>query len=203
MKKLTVLLLAASLILALSGCAVEKAQSSQGRPPRGRRPPRRRATTVRRKARVGQRDRADRENVRHLHQRDLHQYDDYIARTIKLEGMYLEYYDPSQTTYYYVYRVGPGCCGNDARCAASEFTWNGEMPQDNDWIQVTGTLEKYDLDGQTYLTLKASDVEVESERARKRISVSGIPHARPSPPHLVKRRPKGGVESCTMAGARA
>jgi putative membrane protein len=50
-----------------------------------------------------------------------------------------------------------------------EFTWDGEMPSDNDWIEVVGTLNKYDLDGQTYLTLKASSVTVKTERGAESV----------------------------------
>jgi hypothetical protein len=38
------------------------------------------------------------------------------------------------------------------------------MPSDNDWIEVTGVLDKYDLEGQTYLTLRAQSVNVKAER---------------------------------------
>lgn len=97
-------------------------------------------------------------------------FDDYIGRTIKLQGMFSsEYYEPTQTTYDYVYRVGPGCCGNDGSMCGFEFTWNGEMPEENDWIEVTGVLDKYDLDGQTYLTLKAQSVTEMSERGEENV----------------------------------
>ncbi len=97
-------------------------------------------------------------------------YDDYIGRTIKLEGMFTsEYYEPTDTTYDYVYRVGPGCCGNDGSMCGFEFTWEGELPQDDDWIEVTGVLDKYDLDGQTYLTLRARSVDVKAERGAETV----------------------------------
>ena len=43
------------------------------------------------------------------------------------------------------------------------------MPQDNDWIEVIGTLDKYDLEGQTYLTLNAKSVQVMTERGTENV----------------------------------
>ena len=95
---------------------------------------------------------------------------DYLGRTIRLQGMFTsEYYEPSDQTYYYVYRVGPGCCGNDGSMCGFEFTWDGEMPQDNDWIEVTGVLGEYEMEGLNYLTLKASSVTVKTERGAENV----------------------------------
>ncbi len=97
-------------------------------------------------------------------------YPDYIGRTIRLQGMFAsEYYQPNDTTYFYVYRIGPGCCGNDGDMCGFEFTWDGQMPADNDWIEVTGTLDEYELDGQTYLTLKAAAVEKQAQRGSEMV----------------------------------
>jgi len=92
--------------------------------------------------------------------------DDYVGKNITIEGMFTsEYYKPTDTTYYYVYRQGPGCCGNDGSMCGFEFTWDGVGSlSDNDWIKVTGELHTYEENGATYLTLSASDVSVLDER---------------------------------------
>lgn len=87
--------------------------------------------------------------------------DDYIGQRIRIEGMFQAYTDENTgITYYYVYRTGPGCCGNDGSMCGFEFTWDGEMPKDKDWIEVVGKLGTYEEDGWTYLTLDAESVTV-------------------------------------------
>lgn len=95
--------------------------------------------------------------------------DDYLGKTLRIEGMYTAS-DYEGTTYYYVYRVGPGCCGNDGSMCGFEFTYDGEMPKDNDWVRVTGTLESYEEGGFNYLTIKADCVEVLPERGAEVVS---------------------------------
>lgn len=89
----------------------------------------------------------------------------YKGKKIKLEGMFTSQYDESvQETFYFVYRRGPGCCGNDGSMAGFEFTTKDSIPQENDWIEVTGTLDSYEQDGFIYLTLRDSQVVIKEER---------------------------------------
>lgn len=98
--------------------------------------------------------------------------EDYLGKTVKIEGMFKgAYYDKTDTTYYYVYRVGPGCCGNDGSMCGFEFTYDGEMPKDNDWIKVIGVLDSYEEDGAEYLTIRATSVEVMDERGAETVSL--------------------------------
>ena len=92
--------------------------------------------------------------------------DEYLGKRLKLEGMFLSEYIPAYNeTYYYVYRQGPGCCGNDGSMCGFEFTSkDGKYPNDNDWIEVVGELNKYYEDGYEYLTIKADSVKVMDER---------------------------------------
>jgi putative membrane protein len=177
MRKLLGLLLAACVAVALSGCVVEKAQSTQNAPGAAQAASTSAASDSSQTVdasqsssgtqAVAQDAASSSQGVIELTEKmyvtyinEIYtNYDDYIGRTINLQGMFgSEYYDANKTIYYYVYRVGPGCCGNDGSICGFEFTWDGGMPQDNDWIEVVGTLNKYDLDGQTYLTLKATSV---------------------------------------------
>ncbi|MCQ2462020.1 MAG: hypothetical protein MJ177_01285 [Clostridia bacterium] len=116
----------------------------------------------------------------------------YIGDTIKIEGMFsAETY--GDKSYYYVYRVGPGCCGNDGSMCGFEFTWDGiDALKENDWIEVTGKLRTYEETGMvaqyvddtntettlveqtnTYLTLDAVNVIVkpDSERGAENVNV--------------------------------
>lgn len=95
---------------------------------------------------------------------------DYIGQNIRIQGMFQSYTDENTgLTYYYVYRVGPGCCGNDGSMCGFEFTWTGDLPQNNDWIEVIGSLRTYEDDGWTYLTLDASSVTVMKERGAENV----------------------------------
>jgi len=95
---------------------------------------------------------------------------DYIGKTIKIEGMFDAYLDESNgTTYYYVYRTGPGCCGNDGAMCGFEFTYNGKMPNEKDWIEVIGKLRQYTENGNSYLTLDAQSLTVKNERGAETV----------------------------------
>jgi len=92
--------------------------------------------------------------------------DAYLGKRLKIEGMFsAQHIDITNMTYYYVYRQGPGCCGNDGSMCGFEFTTkDGEYPNENDWIEVVGTLDQYDEDGIQYLTIRADSVKVKDER---------------------------------------
>ena len=92
--------------------------------------------------------------------------DSYLGKRLKIEGMFsAEYFEPTDTTYYYVYRQGPGCCGNDGSMCGFEFTSkDGKYPNENDWIEVIGKLDRYYEDDYEYLTIRADSVKVKDER---------------------------------------
>ena len=86
--------------------------------------------------------------------------EDYLGKTIKYEGIFQSYYyDVTDTTYYSVIRYGPGCCGFDAN-AGFEVEWDGDYPEQNDWVEAVGTLETYEEGGAQYLRLKLSSLKV-------------------------------------------
>lgn len=94
--------------------------------------------------------------------------DEYMGKKIKLEGMFTSAYDEiTGLTYYFVYRTGPGCCGNDGDMCGFEFTTTDPLPEEKDWIEVIGTLDSYEENGFTYLTLKDSKVTLKSERGQE------------------------------------
>lgn len=96
--------------------------------------------------------------------------DVYIGKTIRIQGMFQAYTDDTDgKTYYYVFRTGPGCCGNDGSMCGFEFTWAGDMPKDDDWIEVVGILRTYEDDGWTYLTLDAKSVTIMEKRGAESV----------------------------------
>lgn len=80
--------------------------------------------------------------------------DDYLGRSISYEGFFMtSVYEETNETYNYVVRYGPGCHAFDA-FAGFEVTYDGDWPQENDWVEATGILEEYEEDGWKYLRLR-------------------------------------------------
>jgi uncharacterized membrane protein YcgQ (UPF0703/DUF1980 family) len=96
--------------------------------------------------------------------------DEYLGRTIKLEGMFgldSEMLPPI----YYVFRYGPGCCGYDAN-AGFEVVWKdgkAAYPDENDWVEAAGVLESYEDDGEPYLRLALTSLTVKAERGLEQV----------------------------------
>jgi len=89
---------------------------------------------------------------------------DYLGKTIKYEGIFNVYeWEETDTTYYQVIRYGPGCCGNDG-VAGFEVIWDGDYPQQDDWVEVVGTLEEYEENGSQILRIRLTSLSVLEER---------------------------------------
>lgn len=103
--------------------------------------------------------------------------EDYLGKTIKYEGLFKTMQWPQgdeEQTIYYVIRYGPGCCGYDGE-AGFEIVWeegDGDIdwPQVDDWCEVVGVLEIYELDGWEYLRLVLSSLTVLEERGAEFVS---------------------------------
>ncbi len=95
--------------------------------------------------------------------------DDYLGKTFKYEGIFDTYDDPyNGQTYYAVIRYGPGCCGIDAN-AGFEVKWDRAYPKQNDWVEAVGVLEEYEENGQHYLRLVLSSLNVLSVRGAETV----------------------------------
>lgn len=90
------------------------------------------------------------------------QYKDY---TIVVEGMYGPFTSFDGTTVIpAVYRRGPGCCGNDG-WGGFMLNYDGEFPEENAWVKVTGKPLKVKVDDVMYLLyLNVESIEVLEER---------------------------------------
>ncbi|MBQ6380245.1 MAG: hypothetical protein IJJ41_01405 [Clostridia bacterium] len=113
----------------------------------------------------------------------------YLGKVIQIDGMFTSEDFTSQggKIYYYVYRQGPGCCGNDGSMCGFEFTSadgtypdyvpkEGDAPAAHPWIKVVGTLEQYyeDQNGQQtgpFYTLKNATYEVMTTRGAEVVSL--------------------------------
>lgn len=96
--------------------------------------------------------------------------EDYLGKTIKYEGIFKSsYWEEDDTTYHFVIRYGPGCCGYDGE-AGFEVNWDGDWPQEDDWCEVIGVLEEYEVNGQTYLQLALTSLTVLENRGEEFVS---------------------------------
>jgi len=96
--------------------------------------------------------------------------DEYKNKTIKLEGIYDEYPNPTTgETCYYVIRYGPGCCGNDG-VAGFEILYDGDAPKLKDWIEVVGNIEMLEDNGTEYVALRLSKLTVLDVRGAENVS---------------------------------
>ena len=111
--------------------------------------------------------------------------DNYLGKVVQIDGMYTleDYTEQGGGKYYYVYRQGPGCCGNDGSMCGFEFTskdgtYPDYIPQSGDdnsahpWIKVTGTLSQY-YEGESgpYYSLKDATYEIMTTRGAEIVSL--------------------------------
>jgi hypothetical protein len=102
--------------------------------------------------------------------------EDYLGRTIKLEGLFKAYSEEDYgASYCFVIRYGPGCCGNDGS-AGFEVAWDEGFtleplyPEEDAWVEAVGTLKSYEEDGFPYLYLSLSSLDVKEERGAEFVS---------------------------------
>ena len=99
--------------------------------------------------------------------------EDYLGRTIKYQGIFEKstYGEgDKQEQIIYVFRNSPGCCGNDGT-AGFEILWDGDIPEQESWVEVEGVLQSYeDADGNKFLQLKVNSLNVLKERGKEFVS---------------------------------
>lgn len=74
--------------------------------------------------------------------------EDYLGKTIKIQGLISIYQDSNGDICYAVVRNTPGCCGADG-LAGLDIRYDGEYPELNTWVEVVGVMGKdivYDSD---------------------------------------------------------
>lgn len=82
----------------------------------------------------------------------------YIGKMIRVRGYCInEIY--KKKDYHYVYRMQQEITGHHEHMTGFEFTYNGEYPQNDEWVEVVGTLRQYMEDNIAYLTLDAISVK--------------------------------------------
>lgn len=101
----------------------------------------------------------------------------YIGKTIEIEGMFTQSTDEDNKNHLYVYRITDimeHTHEEDSECEnhevesmlGLEFSYNGNLPNENDWIKVVGTLEEQDGN----LSINADSVEIVNERGLEKVN---------------------------------
>lgn len=65
--------------------------------------------------------------------------DEYIGKTIKMEGIVYIYEDTNGDICYAIVRNTPGCCGNDG-LAGLDIRYDGDYPDEGTWVEVVGVM---------------------------------------------------------------
>ena len=66
---------------------------------------------------------------------------DYLGKTVKIEGFVSSYTDNNGDICYGVIRNTPGCCGADG-LAGLDIRYDGEYPELKTWVEVIGVIGK-------------------------------------------------------------
>jgi uncharacterized membrane protein YcgQ (UPF0703/DUF1980 family) len=96
---------------------------------------------------------------------------EYIGKTIRIEGMYDEYTDEAGITHRGVIRNGPGCCGNDG-VAGFQFSCK-DIPicKPNDWISVEGIIMPFTYeDSFETIIIEEANIIVKTERGAEYVT---------------------------------
>jgi uncharacterized membrane protein YcgQ (UPF0703/DUF1980 family) len=92
--------------------------------------------------------------------------DDYIGKTIKIEGYVYSYEDyKTGEICYAVVRNTPGCCGADG-LAGVDIRCNGEYPTEKTWVEVVGVMQTDIVDGEKVPAIQVSTIHETKEGVR-------------------------------------
>jgi len=99
--------------------------------------------------------------------------EDYLGKTIKLQGLFKEEQPYEGDPYCFVLRYGPGCCGYDGN-VGFEIKWDESRaqpyPKVDSWIETTGVLKQYEEDGyDQYLYLDLISLNVLNKRGAETV----------------------------------
>jgi len=94
--------------------------------------------------------------------------EDYLGKTIKLQGVFKAEQPYEGDPYCFVLRYGPGCCGFDGN-VGFEIKWDETraqpFPKEDSWVETTGILKQYEEDGyDQYLYLDLISLNVLNKR---------------------------------------
>ena len=94
----------------------------------------------------------------------------YVGKTIQYEGIYAvrdnEYGDPMSMVYRSAKGHSHGGVVHENELGFEIF-YDGSLPEENDWVEVTGTLEYSIHGGMKYLSLRVSELNIKENRGKE------------------------------------
>lgn len=90
--------------------------------------------------------------------------DDYIGKTVKIEGLIYQYKDDTGDICYAVVRNTPGCCGNDG-LAGLDIRYDGEYPKIDTWVEVQGIIGRDIVFGEDVPAVRVTSMK-ETEKGK-------------------------------------
>ena len=87
--------------------------------------------------------------------------ENYVGKTVKMDGMFTYYYDEANDKYYFACIImdATACCSQGIEFEPSEdFTYPDDFPEDGGDICVVGVFDTYEEDGFTYCTLRNAEI---------------------------------------------
>jgi len=100
--------------------------------------------------------------------------DDYLGKTIKLEGLFvMEYFNTRTEPYCFVLRYGPGCCGSDGNVGFEIARMTNQKisyPEKDSWVEAIGELKTYKNENYEYLYLDLTSLNVLNKRGAEYVS---------------------------------
>lgn len=87
---------------------------------------------------------------------------DYIGKTVKIEGLIYSYKDSNGDICYAVVRNTPGCCGNDG-LAGLDIRYDEDYPEEDTWVEVIGVIGTDTMYGDKIPAIQVSSMTVKEK----------------------------------------
>lgn len=87
---------------------------------------------------------------------------DYIGKTIKIEGLIYSYEDSNGDICYAVVRNTPGCCGSDG-LAGLDIRHYEDYPEEDTWVEVIGVVGTDTMDGRKIPAIQVSSMKTKEK----------------------------------------
>lgn len=87
---------------------------------------------------------------------------DYIGKTIKIEGLVYSYQDSNGDICYAVIRNTPGCCGSDG-LAGLDIRYDEDYPEEDTWVEVIGVVGTDTMYGNKIPAIQVSSMKVKEK----------------------------------------
>lgn len=89
----------------------------------------------------------------------------FLGRTIRYEGMFnARYLDVSNEYIFLVFRYTEGCCFPEEALGFEVYLNDIPPPENDSWVEVTGVLEHFTIDGVNFLRLNVTSLIELEER---------------------------------------